>query len=89
MAGVVIAGHAKPRSGNPDPRKALAVVVDAGRDSYTALSRMLDRPPGYLRRFVTDGIPLALRPEEHRRLADYFGLKERDLGIRDLWARHG
>ncbi|USU06276.1 hypothetical protein NF699_06345 [Sphingomonadaceae bacterium OTU29LAMAA1] len=88
MAGVVLTGTARPRLGEPDPRIALATVIDAGRDSYAALSRMLDRPDRYLRRFVVEGIPLALRPDEHRRLADYFGLSERQLGIRDLWA-HG
>lgn len=77
---------ARPRGGTADPREALAAVIDKGPDSYAALSRMLDRPAGYLRRFVTEGIPLALRPDEHRRLADYFGLSERALGIRDLWA---
>nr|AGU09804.1 hypothetical protein [uncultured organism] len=86
MAGVVLTGTAKPRLGEPDPREALASVIDGSRDSYAALSRMLDRPAGYLRRFVVDGVPSALRPDEHRRLADYFGLTERQLGIRDLWA---
>lgn len=87
MAGVVtIARTACHRQGTPDPREALAKVIDASRDSYAALSRMLDRPSRYLRRFVTEGIPRALRPDEHRRLADYFGLTERALGIRDLWA---
>jgi hypothetical protein len=52
VAGVVLTGTAKPRLGEPDPRKALASVVDASRDSYAALSCMLDRPAGYLRRFV-------------------------------------
>jgi len=48
---------------------------------------MIDRPDGYLRRFIVDGHPLALRPDEHTRLADYFGLDERGLGVRDLWAQ--
>jgi hypothetical protein len=82
-------GTALPRGGTPDPREALAAVIDASRDSYAALSRMLDRHDGYLRRFVTDGIPVALRPDEHRRLADYFGLSQRALGIRDLWVGRG
>jgi len=68
-----------------DPRTALAAVIDAGPDSYAALSRMLGRRDGYLRRFVLHGVPTALRPDEHRRLADYFGLDERGLGVRDLW----
>lgn len=69
-----------------DPRAALATAIDGGRDSYAALSRMLGRSEGYLRRFVVYGTPIALRPDEHRRLADYFGLDERGLGVRDLWA---
>lgn len=68
-----------------DPRTALATAIDSGRDSYAALSRMLGRSDGYLRRFVTSGVPAALRPDEHRRLADYFGLDDRGLGVRDLW----
>lgn len=82
----MMAGTATPRGGTPDPRAALAKVIDAGPDSYAALSRMIGRPAGYLRRFVVDGVPLALRRDEHRRLAEYFGLPERALGIRDLWA---
>lgn len=73
---------------NPDPRTALAAAIDGGRDSYAALSRMLGRSDGYLRRFVTDGVPAALRPDDHRRLANYFGVDERALGVRDLWAHH-
>lgn len=86
MARIVRTGTATPRGGTPDPREALAKVIDAGQDSYAALSRMIGRPDGYLRRFVVDGVPLALRRDEHRRLAEYFGLPERALGIRDLWA---
>ena len=62
-------------------------MIDASRDSYAALSRMLGRSDGYLRRFVTDGTPIALKPDEHRRLADYFGIDERALGVRDLWIK--
>lgn len=71
---------------NPDPRTALAAVIDGGRDSYASLSRMLGRSDGYLRRFVSGAGPAALRPDEHRRLADYFGVDQRALGVRDLWA---
>lgn len=79
-------GTAEPRQGNPDPRTALAAMIDDSRDSHAALSRMPDGPERYLRRFVLDGVPAALRPDEHRRLADYFSWTERQLGIRDLWA---
>lgn len=73
----------------PDPRKALATIIAGQGDRVTlaALSRMLDRPSGYLGRFVADGVPAALRPEEHARLADFFGVDQRALGVRDLWRR--
>ena len=78
-------GAAMTRGGTADPREALAAVVDCSRVSYAELSRMLGRPSGYLRRFVVDGIPIALRPREHETLAEFFGVSERALGIRDLW----
>jgi hypothetical protein len=72
-----------------DPRKALAAAVASGRDSLAALSRMLGHADGYLHRFIYHGVPVALVADDHRRLADYFGLSERELGIRDLWCgRH-
>lgn len=73
----------------PDPRKALSSIMAGQGDRVTlaALSRMLDRPSGYLGRFVADGVPAALRPEEHARLADFFGVDQRALGVRDLWRR--
>lgn len=69
----------------PDPRAALRIAVGRGQDSLAALSRMLGRSDGYLGRFLDHGVPVALAPDDHRRLADYFGLTERELGIRDLW----
>ncbi|MDP1026413.1 hypothetical protein Q5H91_04245 [Sphingomonas sp. KR1UV-12] len=74
-------GHRPPA----DPRAALAAIVATGPDSYAELSRMLRRPDHYLRRFVVEGHPRALRVDEHARLAAFFGLSERQLGIRDLW----
>lgn len=62
VAGVVLTGTAKPRLGEPDPREALASVVDASRDSYAALSRMLDCPAGYLRRFVINACQARASP---------------------------
>ncbi|MBB4619975.1 hypothetical protein [Sphingomonas abaci] len=72
-----------------DPRKALAAIMASQGDRVTlaALSRMLDRPSNYLGRFVADGVPAALRPDEHARLANFFGLDQRALGVRDLWRR--
>lgn len=71
---------------DPDPRAALAAAVSASTVTYAALSRMIGRPDGYLSRFVVDGCPKALRADEHKSLAEFFGMDERALGIRDLWA---
>ena len=46
---------------------------------------MLGRDDRFLRRFVFHGVPSALQPDDHRRLADFFGVDERALGVRDLW----
>ena len=68
--------------GDVDPRQALARAVDAGKDSYAALSGMLGRSPGYLWRFVHEGVPIALSAHDHGLLTDFFG---KPLGHRDLW----
>ena len=67
---------------NVDPRQALAKAVDAGKDSYAALSVMIGRAPGYLWRFVHEGVPRALSERDHGQLSDFFG---QPLGHRDLW----
>jgi hypothetical protein len=69
-----------------DPREALRKAVAGGRDSLAALSRMLGHADGYLHRFIHNGVPIALCAEDHRYLADFFGLTERELGIRDCGA---
>jgi hypothetical protein len=71
----------------PDPRKALATRAAARGHSLASLSAMIRRSPGYLGRFVREGVPAALSVRDHRLLADVMGVDERALGIRDLWAR--
>lgn len=68
-----------------DPRRALALAAERRGQTLAALSRMIDRPAGYLGRFVRDGVPRALSAEEHTTLAAFFGLDERGLGVRQLW----
>ncbi len=72
--------------GEACPRRSLAALIAAGASSRAALSRMIGRPQGYLSRFINDGVPSALRPDEHHRLASFFGVNDRALGIRDLWS---
>lgn len=70
-----------------DPRQALRQAVEQRGESLAALSRMIDRSPGYLARFVSAGRPVALTERDHDLLGAYLGAGPLDLGIRDLWAR--
>lgn len=72
-----------------DPRQALRQLVEQRGDSLAALSRMIDRSPGYLARFITLGRPVALTEGDHRMLSAYLGAGKLGLGIRDLWVRGG
>ena len=63
-----------------DPHERLAELVEASRSSYAALSRMIDRPDGFLRRFAIDRVPSRLRDGERELLAAFFGVGEHELG---------
>ena len=67
------------------PRRALKAIVEASPYSYAELSRMIGRHSRYLASFARGKGPAALTEFEHRTLAQFFGLDERGLGIRDLW----
>ncbi|KQN28294.1 hypothetical protein ASF00_10495 [Sphingomonas sp. Leaf34] len=70
-----------------DPRQALRLAVNQRGESLAALSRLIDRSPGYLARFINDGRPIALSERDHGMLGAYLGTGPLGLGIRDLWAR--
>lgn len=63
-----------------DPRQRLRDLADARGDSLAALSTMLGRNIAYLQQFVTRGSPRLLARKDRRRLADYFGVDETELG---------
>jgi hypothetical protein len=58
----------------------LKALAAARGDSLAALSAMLGRNAAYLQQFVTRGSPRRLAPDDRRRLADYFGVDEAELG---------
>lgn len=62
------------------PRDAVASLAARSGNSLAELSRLLKREPRYLDRFVRDGRPRKLRPDEQQRLADYLGADVRDFG---------
>lgn len=68
---------------HPDPRSTLSEAVASRSESLAALSAMIGRNPAYLHQFVTRGTPRMLAERDRRRLADYLGLAERDLGAPD------
>ena len=58
-------------------------LTEAARDrgsSLAALSRMLGRNPTYLQQFITKGSPRKLEEEDRRKLAQFLGLDEAELG---------
>ncbi len=63
-----------------DPRARLRDLALERGASLAALSAMIGRNPAYLQQFVTRGSPRALLPDDRRRLADFFGVDEVELG---------
>lgn len=69
------------------PRRALKAIVEASPYTYAELSRMLGRYSRYLAAYVRGEGPSALTTFEHSTLAQFFGVDQRALGVRDLWVR--
>ena len=63
----------------PD-RARLVELAEAGRTSLASLSAMLGRNPSYLQQFVRKGSPRKLEEADRRRLAEFFGVSEVELG---------
>lgn len=63
-----------------DPRKRLAELAREKGSSLAALSRMLGRNASYLQQYISKGSPRKLEEEDRRRLAQFFGVSEAELG---------
>ena len=61
-------------------RARLVELAEAGRTSLASLSAMLGRNPSYLQQFVRKGSPRKLEEADRRRLAEFFGVSEIELG---------
>lgn len=61
-------------------REKLADLAQQRGTSLAALSRMLGRNASYLQQYITKGSPRKLEEADRRRLAQYFGVGEADLG---------
>ncbi len=61
-------------------REKLADLVREGGNSLAGLSRMLGRNPTYLQQYITKGSPRKLEEDDRRKLAEFFGVPESELG---------
>ncbi len=63
-----------------DPREKLSDLARERGSSLAALSRMLGRNASYLQQYITKGSPRKLEEIDRRRLAQFFGVAEAELG---------
>ena len=63
-----------------DPRERLTSLASETGNSLAALSRMIGRNSSYLQQYITKGSPRKLEEEDRRRLAEFFGIGESELG---------
>src|SRR5690554_230238 len=63
-----------------DPREKLFELARERGNSLAALSRMLGRNASYLQQYITKGSPRKLEEADRRRLAQFFGIAEAQLG---------
>jgi phage repressor protein C with HTH and peptisase S24 domain len=63
-----------------DPREKLSDLVRERGSSLAALSRMIGRNSSYLQQYITKRSPRKLEEEDRRRLAQFFGIGESELG---------
>ncbi|MCA0904284.1 helix-turn-helix transcriptional regulator [Qipengyuania aquimaris] len=61
-------------------RARLVELAESNRTSLSALSSMLGRNPSYLQQFVRKGSPRRLEEQDRRKLAEFFGVGEVELG---------
>ncbi|MFM5930045.1 MAG: helix-turn-helix transcriptional regulator [Novosphingobium sp.] len=65
---------------SPDPRQRLLELAEKSGTSLSALSAMLGRNSTYLQQFVRKGSPRKLEENDRRKLAEFFGVAESELG---------
>lgn len=63
-----------------DPRARLQRLAGDKRVSLASLSAMIGRNSSYLQQYITKGSPRKLEEGDRRRLAEFFGVGEAELG---------
>lgn len=65
---------------NTDPRARLLALSEEQGVSLSALSALIGRNSTYLQQFIRKGSPRKLEEGDRRRLAEFLGVPERELG---------
>ncbi len=73
----------KPTSPPGDAHDRLLQLARERRVSLTGLSQMLGRNPTYLQQFIRKRSPRKLEEGDRRRLAEFFGVSEHELGAEE------
>ena len=66
---------------NADPRARLLALSEERGVSLSALSALIGRNSTYLQQFIRKGSPRKLEEGDRRRLAEFLGVEERELGV--------
>lgn len=67
----------------PEVRARLHELAEQnGRGTLAAASRLLGHNPGYLARFVREGIPERLSDRDAEILVRFFGVRPNELGVK-------
>lgn len=70
----------KAKESASDPRARLQQLAGDGRVSLASLSALIGRNSSYLQQYITRGSPRKLEEEDRRKLAEFFGIGESELG---------
>ena len=70
-----------------DERARLLELSQQAGSSLASLSAMIGRNPSYLQQFVRKGSPRKLEEQDRRKLAEFFGVSEAELGAPEQGAQ--
>ena len=62
-----------------EARRDVADLAKAAAVPFTTLDRVIDRSPGYVARYVREGVPTYLADRDAQQIAAFFGIDSRRL----------
>ena len=67
-----------------DPRANLEELIRKNGHDFAAVSKMLGKNPAYIQQYIRRGSPRKLDEEDRRKLAEFYGVEESQLGAPNL-----